>query len=271
MKSEIVYLLILTIVRNSRGFAPQTSAQCSFKHCKSHHDTKLRMNFLSDMGDMLTGGALQEEKNLPYSPPLCDVNSISDQVRTFAIQERAISFTGEDFDVFDASSGRPFARIRGAMLHLPGKDKLKIRSVDSCDEEVAVLDRKLVSVLTTYEIFRGGNGAEKIGWMEKEAVALTDTFDVYMQGKGGIGPFKPPPAYKISGDFLDRRFTMKNQEGEVVAKVMKDGLIQFDAFNHYQVQVAPGMDAMLVLSCACAIDEEFDEEHKEKRKKEAEE
>jgi uncharacterized protein YxjI len=59
---------------------------------------------------------------------------------------------------------------------------------------------------------------------------------------------------------------MKNAEGQVVAKVQKDGLIQFDAFNHYQVQVAPGMDALLVLACACAIDEEFDEEHAKKRK-----
>ena len=58
---------------------------------------------------------------------------------------------------------------------------------------------------------------------------------------------------------------MKNEKGEVVAKVTKDQLIEFDAFNHYQVQVAPGMDAVLVLACLCAIDEEFDEEHKAKK------
>ena len=58
---------------------------------------------------------------------------------------------------------------------------------------------------------------------------------------------------------------MKNAQGQVVATIAMDGLIQFDAFNHYQVQVAPGMDAMLVLACTCAIDEEFDEEHAKKR------
>ena len=47
-------------------------------------------------------------------------------------------------------------------------------------------------------------------------------------------------------------------------------MIQFDEFNHYQVQVAPGMDAVLVIACACAIDEEFDEEHKERKKKQEE-
>lgn len=30
---------------------------------------------------------------------------------------------------------------------------------------------------------------------------------------------------------------------------------------------APGMDPALVIACACAIDEEFDEEHKERDEK----
>jgi len=137
-------------------------------------------------------------------------------------------------------------------------------------EEVAVLDRKLIAATPTYDIYRGGMNAEKIGWIEKKLIALTDTFDVYMEGKGGFGVtglFKPDPAYRISGDFLDRNFVMKTGEtGEVVAKVQMDGWIQFDAFNHYQVQVAPGMDACLVLAVTAAIDEEFDEEHKERKK-----
>jgi uncharacterized protein YxjI len=70
---------------------------------------------------------------------------------------------------------------------------------------------------------------------------------------------------------LDRNFCMKNEKGDVVAKVKQDGWIQFDSFNHYQLQVAPGMDAGLVVACCCVIDEEFDEKHKAKRRKEAEE
>ena len=38
-----------------------------------------------------------------------------------------------------------------------------------------------------------------------------DTFDVYMEGKGGFGVtglFKPTPAYRIEGDFLDRNFRL---------------------------------------------------------------
>ena len=101
---------------------------------------------------------------------------------------------------------------------------------------------------------------------------MTDTFDVYMEGKGGFGVtglFKPPPAYRIEGDFLDRNFAFRNEAGKVVARARMDGWVQFDEFNHYQVQVARGMDAMLVLACVCAIDEEFDEEHKKRKEEEA--
>jgi uncharacterized protein YxjI len=240
--------------------------------------TSLQMNFFTDMGDMLTGGKIGEETNLPYSPPICGLHSISNDVdeegekkiRSYAIKERGLSFTGEDFDIFDITDNKetPYAHVRGAMLHLPGKDKMRIKSVtDGHDEEVCVLDRVLMAVTPSYDIYRAGMGAEKIGWIEKKVVSLTDTFDVYMEGKGGFGVtglFKPPPAYEFTGDFLDRNFVMKNASGQVVAKVVKDGLIQFDAFNHYQVHVGPGMDAMLVLACACAIDEEFDEEHRNK-------
>ncbi len=272
----IYFAFIQTI---SWAFLSPPTATLMYKE-QNHAATNaksLQMNFFSDIGDMLTGGKIGEEKNLPYSPPLCGLHSISDtneggekKIRSYAIKERGLSFTGEDFDIYDITDNKetPYAHVRGALLHLPGKDKMRIKSVtDGHDEEVAVLDRVLMAATPTYDIYRGGFGAEKIGWIEKKLVAMTDTFDVFMEGKGGFGVtglFKPPPAYEISGDFIDRNFVMKNAQGEVVAKVVKDGLIQFDAFNHYQVHVGPGMDAMFVIACACAIDEEFDEEHQKK-------
>ena len=49
-------------------------------------------------------------------------------------------------------------------------------------EVVAVLDRKLVAMTPTYDIYRG---SEKMGWIEK-VVAFRDTFDVYLEGAGGM-------------------------------------------------------------------------------------
>mmetsp|Transcript_9127 Transcript_9127/g.11786 ORF Transcript_9127/g.11786 Transcript_9127/m.11786 type:complete len:303 (+) Transcript_9127:321-1229(+) len=221
--------------------------------------TDLRMNFF----DMLGVGDKVEDidpESLPLEAPLCSVDSISADSRCFAIAERAISFTGEDFDVF--LGGQRFSRVRGAMLHLPGKDKMSVWSKDN--RKVAVMDRKLVAVTPTYDIYDGNN--QKIGWLEKEVIALTDSFSFYTEGSG-VGPFKIPPAFRISGDFIDRKFVMKSTSGKIVARVKKDGIFQFDAFNHYQVQVSSGMDAYLVIAIACAIDEEFDEEHKERERK----
>jgi uncharacterized protein YxjI len=230
------------------------------------------MNLLTDIGDMLGGGGnnLERQACLPYSPPFCTSLSCQEDVRTFAVQERLLSFTGEDFDISDATNGSPFVRVRGAMMHLPGKDKMSIYNSNN-GEELLVLDRKLMAATPTYDIYRPGMGAKKIGWIEKKFISMTDTFDVYMEGKGGFGVtglFKPEPAFRLTGDFLDRSFVMRNEEGQCVARVSEDWIIEFDAFNHYQVQVAPEMDAVLVIACLCAIDEEFDEEHKAKREQE---
>lgn len=235
---------------------------------RSHAPSALKMNLFSDIGDMLgTGGGLGSCATLPYGEPFCSDTSCCNEIKIFAIKERPISFTGEDFDIANGD-GSDFVKVRGAMLHLPGKDKMRLTSAVT-GEELIVLDRKLISATPTYDIYRGGKGGEKIGWIEKKLIAMTDTFDVYMEGKGGFGVtgmFKPDPAFRITGDFLDRNWAMKNDDGQTVARVSQDSLIQFDAWNHYQMQVAPGMDAVLVAACACAVDEELDEEHKEKKK-----
>jgi len=232
-------------------------------------------NFLDDVGNLLgVNSALESETNLPYDPPFSSDLSISDNARTFAIKERPLSFTGEDFDIVEITSGseEDFVRVRGAMLHLPGKDKMTVSSSLTGEKEV-VMDRVLIAATPSYDLYRGHDGGAKIGWMEKKLISLmTDTFDVYMEGKGGFGVtglFKPDPAYRIEGDFLDRNFSFKNEEGKVVARANMDGWVQLDMMNHYQVQVADGMDALLVLACICCIDEEFDEEH-QKRKEERE-
>ncbi|KAL3781134.1 hypothetical protein HJC23_001441 [Cyclotella cryptica] len=185
-----------------------------------------------------------------------------------------ITFTGEDFDILDISDAQTdFVRVRGAMLHLPGKDKMRISS-SSTGQTFVTMDRVLIAATPSYDLYRhnADGSMEKIGWIEKKLISFMDTFDVYMEGKGGFGVtglFKPTPAYRIEGDFLDRNFSFKNAQGKTVARANMDGWIQLDMMNHYQVRVGEGMDALLVLACVCCIDEEFDEEHK-KRKEERE-
>jgi len=188
------------VVTGNRRLSPTTTMD---------HVSVLHMNLLSGIGDMLSGGKLTPQTELPYGEPLGPINR--DDVQTLAIQERAISFTGEDFSVADASTGRPFCRVTGAMLHLPGKDKMTL-SLNS-GGKAATLDRKLVAMTPTYDILRS-NG-QKLGLIEKKIVALTDTFEVHLEGGEGFGPFKAPSAYKIEGDFIDRRFVVKNSNNKL--------------------------------------------------------
>jgi uncharacterized protein YxjI len=263
----LVFLVVSYVVQEGYGWVTSSllSLSSSMRKQVPSSSTALQMNVLSDIGDFLTGGKLTAQTKPPaygdpLAKPLC-TDTDGGGVATLAVQERAISFTGEDFDVWDADNNRPFCTVRGAMLHLPGKDKMRIKRNG---DTLATLDRKLVAFTPTYDVYRG-DGQEKIGFLEKATIALTDTFEFHAENGGGFGPFKPPAAYKLEGDFLDRRFVMKNDKGEVVAKIAQDQLVEFDQFNHYQIRIAAGMDPILVVACACAIDEEFDEEHKKRR------
>ena len=158
-------------------------------------------------------GGVESETDLPYHPPFSRDLSIANGERTFAIRERALTFTGEDFDIIDVSDDhRDFVRVRGAMLHLPGKDKMRLSCSASGDTHVT-MDRVLIAATPSYDLYRHNEDGsmEKIGWIEKKLISFMDTFDVYMEGKGGFGVtglFKPTPAYRIEGDFLDRNFRL---------------------------------------------------------------
>ena len=98
----------------------------------------------------------------------------------------------------------------------------------SSGEKLVVMDRVLIAATPSYDLYHGSGSkeGEKIGWIEKKFISLMDSFDVYMEGKGGFGVtglFKPTPAYRIEGDFLDRNFVFKNEEGKVVARANMDG------------------------------------------------
>lgn len=237
----------------------------------------LRLNLFDALSGRTSGDELQPVlAPLPYGNPLLPVaaarRSSVAATTTLAVRERGLSFTGEDFDVVSLPSREPVCRVRGALLHLPGKDKMRITH---CAENggpnsvAAVLDRKLVALTPTYDLYRG-DAAEKIAWIEKVGLTLfRDCFQVHLVATPNIGPFlKGPAAYQLTGDFQQRRFVMRDAGNDaIVAVVSKAGwLPQPDAANHYQVRVAPGMDAGLVVACLSAIDEEYDEEHQKQRR-----
>ena len=170
---------------------------------KSSRGSTTILYLLDSLGGVFSPPKLEAERNLPYCPPLSSTQSISNIVWTFAIMERPVSFTGEDFCIVEIT-------VRGAMLHLPRKDKMKVYS-SSMGNKTVILDRFMISATPSYDIIRAIDGL-KIGWIEKKLISITDSFDVYVEGKGGfgmIGLFKTTPAYCIEGDFRSRNFILR--------------------------------------------------------------
>lgn len=121
----------------------------------------LHMNLLTDIGNIMTGGRLTPQEQLAHGKPLGPIN-YTGGVQTFAIQERPVSFTGEDYDVYDLSNDRPYCRVKGALLHLPGKDKMAV-TMEGSGKKVAVLDRKPIARTPTYDILHGDTGRKWVG------------------------------------------------------------------------------------------------------------
>ena len=118
----LLLLLSSTTSLSSAWLSPSSSGCIRNSRTQSSHPftaSAIQMNFLNDIGDMLSGGKLvvQTVSELPHKA----LGDRCSSTTTLAIQERAISFTGEDFDVQNIDTNQEFAKVRGAMLHLPGK------------------------------------------------------------------------------------------------------------------------------------------------------
>jgi hypothetical protein len=216
--------------------------------------------------EMATGGFLIPQTEPPvYGTPFGGNGTLFDIEKEFGVKERDLLIT-ETMQV--QGTHGPYMTIRGIESLILGKDKLRFYLAD---KQVATIEDKRGQV--GFHFYRGNFG-EKIGWMEKvdedycffvepSAIKDVETGETPPDETTELEPAKPEPEFILSGDFIDRRFLMKNKKGEVVAKVKKN-MIAFPAFNFYSVRIAPGMDPVLVLACLCVIDEDLEDKLKEK-------
>lgn len=88
-------------------------------------------------------------------------------------------------------------------------------------------------------------------------MAFRDSFDVSLEGLGSIfGPFfKPPPAFKLEGDFVDRSESDSGQGFEGLARRVR-------RFQSLSSPSSTWNARRLLIAYLRAIDEEFDEETK---------
>ena len=112
----------------------------------ARHDA-VRLNLL---GDLFDGDKLKEQK--PYERPLLP-SLVKDSVRSYALQEKMLSFSGEDFRVRDLD-GTEIIAIDGGNINLGGwvLDKLAFKET-ATGEKFCSVERRALAASTCYDIY----------------------------------------------------------------------------------------------------------------------
>jgi uncharacterized protein YxjI len=172
----------------------------------------------------------------------------------YVIRERFFSI-GDDFDVLD-EHGTKLLHIDGKVFSL--RNRLVIEN--PAGDEVASVHRHLVALRPTYEIRIGGEKAAEI--RKHLFTPFHDKFTIDVPG---------PDDLEIKGNLLDHEYVIE-QAGVEVAAVSKRWLTIRDT---YAVQIAAGIEPLLIIGAVLALDiameREEEKEDKKQRSKDADE
>ena len=165
----------------------------------------------------------------------------------YLIREKMFDI-GDDFDITDDAGNRVF-HVDGKVLSL--RDKLVIE--DPSGREVAAVHRKLVALRPTYTISIGGEEAAQM--RKKLFTPFRDKYTIDVPG---------PDDLEMKGDLLDHEYVIE-RGGVDVAAVSKRWLTVRDT---YAVQVAAGVEPLLILCSVLALDLALDRAEKKNAEKE---
>jgi len=164
----------------------------------------------------------------------------------YVIREKFFSI-GDDFDVLD-EHGTKLLHVDGKVLSLRNKVVIE----DPAGTEVASVHRHLVALRPTYEITIGGEKAAEV--RKKLFTPFRESFTIDVPG---------PDDLEMKGDLLDHEYVIE-RGGVEVAAVSKRWLTIRDT---YAVQVADGVDPLLVIGAVLALDLAMERDEKKKQDK----
>ncbi|MEU4690802.1 LURP-one-related family protein [Actinoplanes sp. NPDC023714] len=159
----------------------------------------------------------------------------------FVIKERFFSI-GDDFDVLDENGAKVY-HVDGKVFSVRNRVVIE----DVAGTEVASVHRHLVALRPTYEIRIGGEKAAEV--KKKLFTPFREKFTIDVPG---------PDDLEMKGDLLDHEYVIE-QGGAEVASVSKRWLTVRDT---YAVQVAAGVDPLLIIGSVLALDLALDRDAK---------
>ncbi|HZU13911.1 MAG TPA: LURP-one-related family protein [Chloroflexota bacterium] len=162
----------------------------------------------------------------------------------YVIRERFFHL-GEDSDITD-ESGNPAYHVDGKVLSL--HNTLVLR--DPSGAEVAQVQRKLLSLVPTYQITVNGQEAAEV--RKRFLTPFGDRFTIDVPG---------PDDLEMDGDLLEHEYTIK-QGGQTVATVSKRW---FSMTATYGVDIAPGQNDLVILASVLTLDLAEDQEQENRQ------
>ena len=165
----------------------------------------------------------------------------------YVIRERFFSI-GDDFDVLD-EHGTKLLHVDGKVFSLRNKVVIE----DPSGTELASVHRHLVALRPTYEIRIGGEKAAEV--RKKLFTPFHEKFTIDVPG---------PDDLEMKGDLFDHEYVIE-QGGVEVAAVSKRWLTIRDT---YAVQIAAGVEPLLIIGAVLALDLALEREDEAKDKDE---
>jgi uncharacterized protein YxjI len=159
----------------------------------------------------------------------------------YVIRERFFSI-GDDFDVLD-EHGTKLLHVDGKVFSLRNKVVIE----DPSGQEVASVHRHLIGLRPTYEITIGGEKAAEV--RKKLFTPFRDKVTIDVPG---------PDDLEMKGNLLDHEYVVE-QAGVEVAAVSKRWLTIRDT---YAVQIAAGVEPLLIIGAVLALDIAMEREEK---------
>ncbi|KAK7029531.1 hypothetical protein VNI00_014408 [Paramarasmius palmivorus] len=169
------------------------------------------------------------------------------------LQERRLSWTGDDFHIRDAN-GADFLICKAKVFSLHGRKEFS----DPNGQPLFVIKKKILSIHTTFEGYTPDE--EKLLFTVKSsfsigAAKLNTTF-TGLDGQETV--------LALRGDFFDRKASINlgSPEGPPVGHISRSFLngreLIFDQQTYY-LTVAPGVDAALLAAICVCLDEKENE------------
>lgn len=151
----------------------------------------------------------------------------------YMIREKLLAF-GDDFTIQD-EHGRDVLYADGKVLTI--RDRLILQDMEG--REVANIYRRLLSLGAAYVIERGGQ--ETVVYKHLFTF-LRCKFTVDVPGPGDL---------EATGSFLHHDYEFRNAQGDCLARVSKRWISISDT---YGVEIADGVDDVLILAAVIVID-----------------